>query len=169
MTNNSNSPSSRFAIWLPSCQLAEAATLERFCLDMVNNSNGQVVAVFHNDKDRLLATLQAGEIDTILYPHYGPVVRDSLLSGIAHGVFLGLFRVTLRCASDHDFLAVPHAFVHLAQDVMVNHLQAFYDQSSLPVGDAVPLGYRRVGNMIEIDPDQAEQVRDAFRSKATER
>lgn len=169
MTNGSNSPSSRFVIWLPSCQPAEAVTLERSCRDTVTRLNGQVVAVFHDDADRLLAALQAGEIDVIVYPHHGPVVRDSLLSGIAQGVFLGLFRVTLRCAGDHNFLAVPHAFVHLAQDAMMNHLQAFYGQSSFPVGDNLPLGYRRVENRIEIDPDQAEQVRDAFRSKAAER
>jgi hypothetical protein len=169
MTNGSNSPSSRFAIWLPSLQPAEAATLEQSCRDTVTNLNGQVVTILHNDPDRLLAVLRADEVDRVVYPYHGPLVRDALLAGIVHGVFFGLFRVTLCCAADRSFLAVPHAFAHLAQDVIVTHLQLFYSQSMLALGDVLPLGYRRTGNIVEIDPDQAGQVRKAFQDMTTDR
>jgi hypothetical protein len=162
MTDSNDSSSSRYVIWLPICQPSEVIALERVCRDAVTGHDGQVVGVFHNDADRLLAALKASEVDTVVYPHHGPVVRDSLLSGIVHGVFLGLFRVSLRCADDPSFLAVPHAFVRLAQGVIVNHLQSFYAQPLPPVGDHLPLGYRLVGKQVEIDPDQARQVRDLF-------
>jgi hypothetical protein len=169
MTDSNDSSTSRYVIWLPICQPTEVIALERVCRDAVTRHDGRVVGVFHNDADRLLAALQASEVDAVVYPHHGPVVRDALLSGIVHGVFLGLFRVTLRCADDPSFLAVPHAFVRLAQGVIVNHLQSFYAQPLPPVGHDLPLGYRLVGKTVEIDPDQADQVREAFRRKATDR
>jgi hypothetical protein len=162
MTNGNDSSSSRLGIWLPACQPAEAEAFERSCRETAVSLNGQVVVVFHDDPDRLLAALQAGEIDAVVYPSCKPRIRDSLLVGIVHGVFRGLFGVTLHCASDRTFLAVPHVFVHLVQDVMTNHLRSFYPQASHPVGDNLPLGYRRVGDTVEIDPDQAGQVRDLF-------
>jgi hypothetical protein len=158
---NGNDPS-RFAIWLPACQPTEAEAFEQSCLDAVTSLKGQVVVVFHDDLERLLPALRAGEIDTLLYPRYRPMVRDALLAGIVHGVFRGLFGVTLRCAGHPSFLAVPHAFVHLTQDVITNHLRSFYAQALPSVGDYLPLGYRRVGDTVEIDPDQARQVRDLF-------
>jgi hypothetical protein len=96
-------------------------------------------------------------------------MNADVLSGIVRGVFLGLFRVTLRCADDSNFLAVPHAFVRLTQGVIVNRLQSFYAQPLPLVGDHLPLGYRRVGKTVEIDPDRAERVRDAFRHRTTDR
>ncbi len=169
MANGNEFPLSRVVIWLPDCQSTEAEAFEQFCRNTVMGLNGQVVATLHNNPQRLLAVLQAGEVDTIIYPKHGSLVRDSLLAGIVHGVLLGLFGVTLYCAGERTFLAVPQAFVHLVQDAMTTHLQTFYAQSLPLVSGAVPMGYRRVGDTVQVDPVQAEQVREVFSSKATER
>lgn len=161
--NANDSPVSRYAIWLPACPPGKITTLERICLDAVSHLNGQVVTIVHNEPERLLAVLQTDAVNTVVYPYHGPLVRDALLTGIVHGVFRSLFRVTLRCAADPDFLAVPHPLAQLAQRAMAHHIQTFYDHTTLVLGDVLPLGYRRTGLAITLDPDGAEQVRRAFR------
>jgi hypothetical protein len=171
MASSSNSSSYRFAILLPAgCQPDEAAALEHLCREAVAELPGQVLQVFvEDDIEPLVAAIQDRAVATIVYPPHESLTHDLLMAGIVRGVFRGVFGVTLCCAVDSDQPAIPAVLVRATQDIIENHLRSQYSQLPFPAPDDLPFGYRKVGDTVEIDSDQAEQVRDAFRDAATGR
>jgi len=170
MTPKRKQQRSHYTILLPAvAQADQAAALEQFCREAVDLQHDDVVTVFtSNDIQPLMDLVHAGTAGMILYPPHETLVHDLCIGSMVQGGFRFMFGVELCCAGESDALAVPPMLVRAWMAVVESYARAYYAQSNLPDPKHLPYGYRWNGAEVEIDPEQAEQVRQIYQDAAEE-